>query len=215
MDNCMKMDVLITKEQMDSFWKKKEFVSFVLSILVFLIHISSFAQYASVDGWIGTLNGKLSFFFQESITRFAVPMYFILSGIAFFRDYDNTKYIKKLKSRFFTLCIPYLIWNTLCMLFEIICSYTFIAQFYSGRKMFVYFRILLAIYNRRVYTILGMLYYEKYALAGYVLEENTYVENGCGYTGGCRERTFCVCDNRPKAVSVKSEEKLSPCEKDF
>lgn len=128
---------VVNKEQMDYFWRKKEFVSFVLCILVFFIHISSFAPYIGGEDAVMGFNEKLSFFFKESITRFAVPMYYILSGITFFRDYSNKRYIHKVKTRFFTLCIPYLIWNTLCMLFDIICSYTFISSFLSGRKLFV------------------------------------------------------------------------------
>lgn len=122
---------------MDYFWKKKDYVYFVLSILVFLIHISSFAQYSGNEGIISVINSKVSYFFKYSITRFAVPMYFILSGMLFFRDYSNKKYLSKVKSRFFSLCIPYLIWNTLWMTFDIICSYTFISSFFTGRKMFV------------------------------------------------------------------------------
>lgn len=126
----------ITREQMDYFWKKKDFVYFVLSVFVFLIHISSFAQYSVDEGIMAVINTKTAFFFKESITRFAVPMYFILSGMLFFRDYTNKKYISKIKSRFFTLCIPYLIWNTVWMIFDIICSYTFISSFFIGRKVF-------------------------------------------------------------------------------
>jgi surface polysaccharide O-acyltransferase-like enzyme len=73
----------IKKEQMDYFWKKREFVYFILSVLVFLIHISSFAQYPVSEGIISSINTKVAFFFKESITRFAVPMYFILSGMLF------------------------------------------------------------------------------------------------------------------------------------
>lgn len=94
------------------------------------------AQYPASEGIISSINTKVAFFFKESITRFAVPMYFILSGMLFFRDYSNKKYVTKLKSRFFTLCIPYIIWNTVWMLFEIICSYTFISSFFTGRKLF-------------------------------------------------------------------------------
>jgi surface polysaccharide O-acyltransferase-like enzyme len=122
------------KAQMDYFWRKKEFVTFILSILVFLIHISSFAPYMDGDTEIAVFNGKLYFFFHESITRFAVPMYFILSGITLFRDYTNQKYVSKLKSRFVTLCVPYLIWNTVWMLFNLICTYTFISSYYTGRE---------------------------------------------------------------------------------
>ena len=118
------------------FWKKKTIVSYFLSILIFMIHISSFAQYDSSGGTVSLVNDKLSFFFSESITRFAVPMFFILSGIAFFRNYDNSKYFNKLKSRFFSLVIPYLVWNTIWVIFEMVCTYSFISSFYTQREMF-------------------------------------------------------------------------------
>ena len=57
------MEKVISKEQMNYFWEKKEFVSFILSVLVFLIHISSFAQYASTGDLIGLFNEKIAFFF--------------------------------------------------------------------------------------------------------------------------------------------------------
>ena len=79
------------------FWKKKELVSFILSILVFFIHIFSFVRYRDTGSIISAVNERAAFFFKESITRFAVPMFFILSGISFFKGYDNSKYINKIK----------------------------------------------------------------------------------------------------------------------
>lgn len=113
------------------FWKKKEFISFLLSILVFFIH-SYFAQDTRDNSFIGIFNHRVSYFFSCSITRFAVPMFFMLSGISFFKDYSNQKYIKKIKSRLFTLVIPYLLWNTIWMLWQIFTSYSFLAKFSTG-----------------------------------------------------------------------------------
>ncbi|MBR5495858.1 MAG: acyltransferase [Oscillospiraceae bacterium] len=110
------------------FWKKKEFVSFLLSILIFFIH-SHFAKDVASGSLICAINYKTSYFFSRSITQFAVPMFFILSGITFFKDYNNKKYFAKIKSRFFTLVIPYLLWNTIWMLWEIFTSYSFLAKF--------------------------------------------------------------------------------------
>ena len=110
------------------FWKKKEFISFLLSILVFFIH-SNFADSVVSDSLISVVNHKVSYFFSNSITRFAVPMFFIMSGISFFKGYDNKKYSAKIKSRLFTLVIPYLLWNTIWMLWEIFTSYSFISRF--------------------------------------------------------------------------------------
>ena len=110
------------------FWKKKEFISFLLSILVFFIH-SRFAPDIVGDSLISVINCRVSYFFSESITRFAVPMFFMMSGITFFKNYDNKKYLTKIKARFFTLVIPYLLWNTIWMLWEIFTSHSFIANF--------------------------------------------------------------------------------------
>lgn len=126
----------ISSNSSQLFWKKKTIISYFLSIMVFLIHISSFEQYPNTGSTSSLINESLSFLFTESITRFAVPMFFILSGIAFYRDYSNSKYLSKLKSRIFTLLIPYLVWNTIGMIFEIVCSYSFISEYYVGRAKF-------------------------------------------------------------------------------
>ena len=73
------------------FWKKKEFVSFILSILVLFIH-SYFAPTVLNDSFISLFNHKFSFFFSRSITRYAVPMFFMLSGVSFFKGYDQKKF---------------------------------------------------------------------------------------------------------------------------
>lgn len=110
------------------FWKKKEFVSFVLSILIFFIH-SNFASDIGDGSLISVINYKVSFFFSSSITKFAVPLFFMLSGLTFFKGYESKKYLGKIKSRFFTLVIPYLIWNTIWLLWEIFTSYSFMSKF--------------------------------------------------------------------------------------
>lgn len=110
------------------FWKKKEFISFISSILVLFIH-SYFAQDIASNSFISVINHKFSFFFSRSITQFAVPMFFMLSGISFFKEYNNKKYLTKIKSRICTLVIPYLLWNTVWMLWEILGSYSFLAKF--------------------------------------------------------------------------------------
>ena len=109
------------------FWKKKEYISFILSILVFLIH-SYFIQDTGDNSLISIINHKTSFFFSRSITQFAVPMFFILSGISFFKGYDNKKYPTKIKSRLFTLVIPYLLWNTVWLIWEVVTSFSALSE---------------------------------------------------------------------------------------
>ena len=132
------------------FWRKKEYVSFILSILVLFIH-SYFAPNILNDSFISLFNHKFSFFFSRSITGYAVPMFFMLSGLSFFKGYNNKKYPTKIKSRIYTLVIPYLLWNTVWMLWEIFGSYSFISKFSAAS----------ATYPLTLESILkGILFYE-------------------------------------------------------
>ena len=59
------------------------------------------------------------YFFSNELFRFAVPMFFAISGFLFFFTYENTKqcYVRKLKSRVRSLLIPYIIWAVISGLF--------------------------------------------------------------------------------------------------
>lgn len=121
----------------NDFWKKKDIVTYLLSIMVFLIHIPSFEPYTAEGTVVSNINAFLYRFSGEAMTRYAVPLYFIISGALFFRDYSYTNYLTKLKRRIKTLLIPYIIWNTLWMIFEIITSYSFISEYFVLREKFV------------------------------------------------------------------------------
>lgn len=111
------------------FWNKKTIVSYFLSVLVFCIHCSSFANYDTSSASI-----KFGFlFFENTINRVAVPLFFIIAGALFFRDYTNEKYKEKLFRRVKTLVIPYVIWNVLNMLFDIFAS-MFFSDYFIGRE---------------------------------------------------------------------------------
>lgn len=55
-------------------------------------------------------------------THFAVPCFFIISGYLFFlgiEDLDKSAYLKKIKKRWYTLAIPYLLWNLVILLLNV------------------------------------------------------------------------------------------------
>lgn len=116
------------------FWKKKSILSYFLSILVFWIHISSLSNY-NIEG----IRGIECFekFYKELVAPVAVPLFFILSGVAFFRNYNRENFKIKIKKRVKTLVIPYLLWNIIWMLFYIITSYSFVSNYFIGREKFV------------------------------------------------------------------------------
>lgn len=71
-------------------------------------------------GYTGSAADKVSKLFSVIIPSSCVPLFFLISGFLFFwsiEKFDFAIYRKKLKSRWHTLVIPYLFWNT----FMIVC----------------------------------------------------------------------------------------------
>lgn len=120
---------------MERFWKKKIIVTYILSVMVFLIHISSFGQYRDTE--FNSVNNFFSNLFSHTLTETAVPLFFIISGALFFRNYSDNKYIEKLRTRLHSLVVPYLLWNIISMVFAIVTSYTFMSNYFVGREKFV------------------------------------------------------------------------------
>lgn len=118
------------------FWKKKAAAAFLMSVLIFFIHLSTFYNYADTGNLMSAVNSLLAVTFKEGFTRFVVPLYFIIAGALFFRDYSKEKYVPKLRKRVKTLLIPYLMWNVIWMIFCIVTSYTFLSRFFVGREKF-------------------------------------------------------------------------------
>lgn len=123
----------------DYFWKKKTVVSFILALFVIMIHSTAIEQYVlqlQIDeGKIAA--GFVDNLLSETLVRVAVPMFFMLAGATLFRNYENKLYLSKVRSRVKSLIVPYLIWNTLVMLFYLLCSYTPIYTLFLGRERFL------------------------------------------------------------------------------
>ena len=87
-------------------------LSFVLSVLVITIHAENLGVYSIENGvlfWIEK--------YEKTFASIAVPTFFALSAYLFFQNYLPNKLLSKWKSRFFSVFIPYLIWNGLAYLF--------------------------------------------------------------------------------------------------
>ena len=93
--------------------KKLSSYSAILAILVVLIHTENKIYYPSLsDGSaLSSFVNGLEWLISKNIASVAVPSFFMISGILFYRDFTIDKYPKKLKSRFFSLIIPFLLWN--------------------------------------------------------------------------------------------------------
>lgn len=108
---------------------KKKIVSFVLSLFVFFIHFRTFSVFSS-----SRILERI-FSFLLPITHVAVPLFFMISAIFFYRDYCFEVTLQKWKRRFFSLCIPYLIWNTFWLVLGLLGYYTALGVLTNGVKV--------------------------------------------------------------------------------
>ena len=88
-------------------------ISFLLTILVVILHAYNLESNPDIN--------TISFiqkFISYGIATIAVPIFFMISGFLFFYNFESSveNWIKKYKSRFKSLFIPYFIWCTSCMI---------------------------------------------------------------------------------------------------
>lgn len=110
------------------YWSRIGWISLLLAIFIVIRHNSSFANYHTDEG------ESFHLLLQNTITALAVPMFFLISGFNFFRDYTPKKQLDKLRNRVKSLLIPYLIWNTIYCAFMLITSNTPLSKFFIGRE---------------------------------------------------------------------------------
>lgn len=75
--------------------------------------------------------------FSDVLPRVCVPLFFIISGFLFFYGAKNLRlsYANKIKRRFRTLFIPYVVWNVIALLVLIMMNSSFLSS-YSAVKEF-------------------------------------------------------------------------------
>ena len=118
-----------------------ELLRFPLIVGVVLIHAYSTQVSMAGDQILGADSGYTNAFTQNLISqvfaRIAVPMFFLISGYFLFGKKELTFGLikEKWKKRIHSLLIPYLIWNFLVLLVQIIVQSTpEIEKFFSGNK---------------------------------------------------------------------------------
>lgn len=99
--------------------RKIKFISVFLMVGVVFIHSYNFKDSFLLpttrisEGFNAA--AMFEYFLSNELLRFAVPMFFAISGFLFFFTYENTAqcYLSKLKSRARSLLVPYVIWAIL------------------------------------------------------------------------------------------------------
>ena len=129
--NCSRMSIdenKLTKAQSDTI----NLIRFPMALLVVLIHTDVYYQTWQAD--VNLLSGEgvcfLFGYILQFIAGIAVPTFFMISGFLFFanfREFSCDGYKKKMKSRFKTLIVPYVLWNIVVFAAKIVGK---IAQMY-------------------------------------------------------------------------------------
>lgn len=107
--------------------KKLGVVSFVLMVLVVFLHAHL----------LGYVSGNMAFVqkvITGEVTRIAVPLFFTISGFLFFRNYASpakTFFVTKIKRRFYSLFVPYVLFSVLGFVFTFCSAFCF-QGFVSG-----------------------------------------------------------------------------------
>ena len=113
----------------DYFSKKKTTVTFVLSLFVFFIHFCAFSAFSDTGVLL-----QSTFDWLLAMTHVAVPLFFVISAVMFYRNYTLASTLRKWKNRVFSLCVPYCFWNTVWLLLAFIGYYTPLGAFTGGVK---------------------------------------------------------------------------------
>ena len=118
------------------YWHKKTILSFLAIVFVVIIHNSATSQYTLTEDFFSNTANYIHNFCAYGFGSIAVPVFFLIAGISLFRNYKSSMYTQKIRSRIKTLLIPYLIWNTIGLLFCILCTYTPLANYIASRELF-------------------------------------------------------------------------------
>lgn len=84
-------------------------MQFILCILVIWVHSYNIDIFKPLKP-TGVLEG-LESFISDSLGQIAVPGFFMISAFLFYRQFDWEQLVRKWRSRFHTLVLPYMLWN--------------------------------------------------------------------------------------------------------
>lgn len=103
-----------------------EDMSFRLSVLKFIsiiavVFIHSYAEIIHLrtgDLHLSSYHYSclIETFISQHFTRFAVPLFYCISGYIFFKKNYTISYCEHLKKKFMGLLFPFLLWNTICII---------------------------------------------------------------------------------------------------
>ena len=116
--------------------KTISYLRFPLTVGVVFIHFG-LSKGLNIHGVKQGLENPDWYFFiikliSETLARIGVPLFFIISGFLFFyrNDFSKDVYRKKLRTRFITLFVPFVLWNCVAIMWKLKCLLPGISSFY-------------------------------------------------------------------------------------
>lgn len=108
-------------------------VNGIMCVLVVFLHSYNIERYGSLSWKITPL---VEGFFSKSVGDIAVPTFFFMSAIMFFRNFDLSKTWTKYKSRISSVVIPYILWNVIYLaVFLILVNFPLSRQFMETKEI--------------------------------------------------------------------------------
>lgn len=126
------------KKQADLRSQSLDLLRFPLAIAVLAVHVVSPQTFYVKGEAINTMSMPAVEFLFNFISAFiraqSVPIYYFISGYVFFYgvDFTSVVYKKKLKNRFRSLVIPYVVWNVFALAWILFKSMPCFASLTSG-----------------------------------------------------------------------------------
>ena len=111
----------MNSDMSEKVYKRLNSIAAICTIFVVYIHSDNTTQY-ELNGKIGDIAKFIEGIIAPSIINVAVPLFFLISGILYFRNYNWNKVLSKYKSRINSIVIPYFAWNII---------YTIVAVFFT------------------------------------------------------------------------------------
>lgn len=115
MDNFNK-EILMSKKELSN---KITVISIIMAYLVVQLHAYNITVY-SLDGESGNRFVVILENFVDKVCKLAVPMFFLISGYLFFRDYELKDTIRKWKTRLKTIVLPWILWGILYWIYFLV-----------------------------------------------------------------------------------------------
>lgn len=99
----------------NQFRSKVYWVTFCFSIFVVWVHSANWELFLGQPGMEAEAQAVrgVEYFFGERLGQMAVPGFFLVSAYLFYRNFAMNRLASKWRSRFFSIGVPYVIWNLL------------------------------------------------------------------------------------------------------